>query len=55
MNNEMKNAIEKLKEVKELLRSFFSRDATIKYLVEETKLTQEECSASYDFLMKLTV
>lgn len=53
MNHEVKNAIEKFKEVKNLLKNFTDRNEAIEYLVHETKLSKEECSAAYDIIMKI--
>lgn len=53
MGEELKNAMDRLTEIKALLLDFSSRDEAIQYL--QTKLTQEECSAAYDFFMKLAV
>ena len=36
MNNEIKNVIEKFKEVKNILKEFASKDKAIEYLVRET-------------------
>lgn len=55
MGEELKNAMDRLTEIKALLLDFSSRDEAIQYLVTQTKLTQEECSAAYDFFMKLAV
>ena len=50
MNNEV---IEKFKEVKDILKEFSTKDEAIEYLVNETKLSKEECSAAYDIIMKI--
>lgn len=53
MNNKTKNAIEKFKEVRDILKKFGNRDEAIEYLVNETKLSKEECSTAYDIIMKI--
>lgn len=53
MNNEVKQVIEKFKEVKDILKEFANRDEAIEYLVNETKLSKEECSTAYDIIMKI--
>ncbi len=53
MNNEVKNVIEKFKEVKSILKNFTDRNEAIEYLVNETKLSKEECSTAYDIIMKI--
>ena len=53
MNNEVKKVIEKFKEVKNILKDFSTKDEAIEYLVNETKLSKEECSNAYDIIMKM--
>ena len=53
MNNEVKQVIEKFKEVKDILKEFANKDEAIEYLVNETKLSKEECSNAYDIIMKI--
>ncbi len=53
MNDEVKKVIEKFKEVKNVLKNFSTKDEAIEYLVNETKLLKEECSAAYDIIMKI--
>ena len=53
MNNEVKKVIEKFKEVKNILKDFSTKDEAIEYLVNETKLSKEECSTAYDIIMKI--
>ena len=55
MNNvddKLKKAIECFKETKEILEKFSSKGEAIEYLVNETGISQEECSNAYDFLMR---
>ena len=53
MNNEVKQVIEKFKEVKDILKLIANRDEAIAYLVNETKLSKEDCSTAYDIIMKI--
>ena len=53
MNNEVKQVIEKFKEVKDILKEIADKDKAIDYLVNETKLSKEECSIAYDIIMKI--
>ena len=53
MNNEVKKVIEKFKEVKNILKDFYNKDEAIEYLVNETKLSKEDCSTAYDIIMKI--
>lgn len=53
MNKEIQIVIEKFKEVKDLLKKFDTKEEAIKFLVGETKLSNEECSTAYDIIMKI--
>ena len=53
MDNKLKEAIDRLKEAKEILEKFSSREEAIEYLVNETKLSNEECTNAYDILMRI--
>ena len=53
MNNEIKKVIEKFKEVKNILKDFSTKDKAIEYLVNETKLSKEECFVAYDIIIKI--
>ncbi len=53
MNTEIRVAIDKFKEVKDILKKFDNRDEAIEYLVNETKLSKEECSTAYDIITKI--
>lgn len=55
MNNELKKAILKLKEIKDLLEKFSNRDEAIKFLAKETGISKEECTSAYDFLVKVNL
>lgn len=52
-DNKLKEAIDRLKEAKEILEKFSSREEAIEYLVNETKLSKEECSNAYDILIRI--
>ena len=52
-DNKLKEAIDRLKEAKEILEKFSSREEVIEYLVNETKLSKEECSNAYDILIRI--
>ena len=49
----LKKVIEKFKEVKNILKDFSTKDEAIEYLVNETKLSKEDCSTAYDIIMKI--
>lgn len=53
MDNEIQTIIGKFKEVRDLLKKFDNRDEAIEYLINETKLTKEECSTAYDVIIKI--
>ena len=53
MNTKIQAAIEKFKEVRDILKKFNNRNEAIEYLVNETKLSKEECSTAYDIIMKI--
>lgn len=53
MNNEVKKVIKIFKEVKNILKDFSTKDEAIEYLMNETKLSKEECSTAYDIIMKI--
>ncbi len=53
MNTEIRVAIDKFKEVKDILKKFDNRDEAIEYLVNETKLSKEECSTAYEIITKI--
>ena len=52
-DNKLKEAIDRLKEAKEILEKISSREEVIEYLVNETKLSKEECSNAYDILIRI--
>ena len=53
MRHAVKQVIEKFKEVKDILKEIANKDEAIAYLVHETNLSKEECTAAYDILMKI--
>lgn len=53
MNSDVNKVIEQFKEVKKILKDFSTKEEAIAYLVNETKLTKEECSIAYDMIMKI--
>ena len=53
MNSEVKKVIEKFKEVRDILKKFDTKDEAIEFLINETKLSKEECSTAYDIIMKI--
>lgn len=40
-------------EVKKVIEKFSTREEATEYLVDETKLSKEECSNAYDILIKI--
>ena len=55
MDDKLKGAIDRLKEAKEILEKFSSREEAIEYLVNETKLSKGECTNAYDIIMKINL
>ncbi len=53
MNNDVQSIIEKTKEIRNILKSFENKDKAVEYLINETKLSKEECSAAYDIIIKI--
>lgn len=53
MNNKIQTVTKKFKEVRDILKDFDNRDKAIGFLVNETKLSKEECSLAYDIIMKI--
>ena len=45
--------LKKLLKNLKILKDFSIKDEAIEYLVNETKLSKEECSVAYDFIMKI--
>ena len=53
MNSEIQAVIEKIKEVRDILKKFGNKDEAIEYLVNETNLSKKECSVAYDIIIKI--
>lgn len=53
MDESISNVIEKFKEVRDILKEFNNKEEAIKYLINETKLSEEECSKAYDIIMEI--
>lgn len=53
MDEKIKLAIERLKESKEILKKFTTKEEAIEYLVKETGITEEECAEAYNILIKI--
>lgn len=53
MSNEVKQVIKKFKEAKDIIKEIADKDEAIEYLINETKLSKEECSTAYDIIMKI--
>lgn len=53
MNDKIQSVIERFKEVRDILKTFSGKDEAIEFLVNETKLSKEECSNAYDIIMKI--
>ena len=53
MDNDVQSIIEKSKEVRDILKSFENKEKAVEYLVNETKLSKEECSTAYDIIIKI--
>lgn len=53
MDNDVQSIIKKSKEVRDILKSFENKEKAVEYLVNETKLSKEECSTAYDIIIKI--
>lgn len=51
--DEFENYLKRISETTLLLKRCGDKEEAIKYLIEQTGLTKQECSVSYDFYMKL--
>ena len=51
--SEFDNALNKIAEVTTMLKQFGTKEEAVCYLAKETNLSMEECSAAYDFYMRL--
>ena len=52
MDKKIKDAVNKLKEVKDILKKFSNEEEGVQYLVNETGLSKEECTSAYNFIIK---
>ena len=52
MDKDVQSIIDKSKEVMNILKSFENKK-TVEYLVNDTKLSKEECSTAYDIFIKI--
>ena len=50
---EFKNALLRMSETTVMLTKFKNKETAVEYLIKETGLTFEECSAAYDFYFNL--
>ncbi|MGN1371214.1 MAG: hypothetical protein ACI4XM_02940 [Candidatus Coprovivens sp.] len=56
MNEEkLENSLLIFQNVKEILKNFSTKEETIEYLIKETKISREECTRAYDFIMKMEI
>lgn len=53
MDNDVQSIIEKSKKVRDILKCFENKEKAVEYLVNETKLSKEECSTAYDIIIKI--
>ena len=53
MDDKLKQSLERLKEAKEILKQFETKEEAVEYLVKETGIPKDECSNAYDILMKI--
>ena len=51
--DEFQMYLKRISEVSLLLKKFGDKEDAIKYLVDQTGLSEQECSMAYDFYMKL--
>ena len=53
MDDKLKQSLERLKEAKEILKQFETKEEAVEYLVKETGISKDECSNAYDILIKI--
>ena len=53
--DEFRTYMQRMKEFKEIISKFDSKDEAINYLIKETGLPKQECKDAYDFAMKTNV
>ncbi len=51
--DEFRTYIKRMKDFKETIKSFVSKQDAINYLMKETGLSKEECTEAYDYAMKI--
>ena len=52
MDKKIKDEVNALKEVKDILEKFSNEEEGVEYLVNETGLSKEECTSAYNFIIK---
>ena len=52
MDKEIKDAVNALKEVKDILKKFSNEEEGVEYFVKETGLSKKECTSAYNFIIK---
>ena len=55
MDDKIKQSLERLKEAKEILKQFETKEEAVEYLVKETGISKDECSNAYDIFMKMNL
>lgn len=55
MEEQIKLALKKFKEVREILVEFENKEEAVEYLNKETGISKEECSNAYDIIMKMNL
>lgn len=53
--DEFRTYMQRMKEFKEIMSKFDSKEEAIKYLIKETGLSKQECEKAYDFILRLDV
>ena len=53
MDDKLQQSLERLKESKEILKQFETKEEAIEFLVKETGISKDECSNAYDILMEI--
>ena len=53
--DEFRTYMQRMKEFKEIIFKFDSKDEAINYLIKETGLPKQECKDAYDFAMKTNI
>ena len=55
MDDTLKQSIERLKDAKEILVQFETKEKAVEYILKETGISKDECSAIYDILIKMNL